>query len=247
MSAEPRPSAADGFRIGTFAGAPVIVDWTVALMAGYFIFSDLSAGGPGALPGALGYVVGVLVSILVHECAHAGVAAALNLRSKRIVLTLFGGHVEFLKPPEKRWQDIFVSAAGPLANLALWLICVGAAGALAASGGGDADAGQGSVLLLVAQLGFINLLLGAFNLLPGYPLDGGRILQAALGYLMAPGWARLVAACCGLAIAAATALLGMANHLLWTTAIALFLGLGALGEASRARRQIAAARPDPIS
>jgi Zn-dependent protease len=248
MGAAPEPEAAGGLRIGTFAGAPVIVDWTVALMAGYFVLTDLSAGGLAALPRALAYVAALLISILAHECAHAGVAAALNLPSKRIVLTLFGGHVEFLRPPEKRWHDIAVSAAGPLANLALWRACLLAAALLApASGGGDDAGGSGGAIFFVAELGFINLLLGAFNLLPGFPLDGGRILQAALGYILSPGRARLVAAWCGLAIAAATGLFGAANGLVWTTGVALLLGLAALGEAARAGREIRTARERAIS
>ena len=245
MSASPEPEAAGGVRIGTFAGAPVIVDWTVALLAGYFILTDLSTGGLGALPRALAYVAALLASILAHECAHAGMAAALKLPSKRIVLTLFGGHVEPLHPPEKRWHDIAVSAAGPLSNLALYLACAAAAAQLAQQGSSDGAAA--GVAFFIAELGFVNLLLGVFNLLPGFPLDGGRILQAALGYVMSPGRARLVAAGSGLAIAAATGLYGAANGLLWTTGVALFLGLGALGEMGRAGRDIRAAREGAIS
>jgi Zn-dependent protease len=221
--------AAGGLRIGTFAGAPVIMDWSVAILAGYVVLSRLAAGGADALPGALVLLAAIFVSILIHEFAHAGTAAALKLPSKAIVLTFFGGHVEFERKPEKRWHDFVVSAAGPFSNLAL----AGALFGLAAvnpqpAGGLEAD--------FLNQLFILNLLLGAFNLLPGFPLDGGRMLASGLSYVMAPPRARIIAGVTGICIAALAAWYGFAVGLPWTVLIGLLLLLAALAEIAAARR-----------
>jgi Zn-dependent protease len=221
--------AAGGLRIGTFAGAPVIMDWSVAILAGYVVFSRLAAGGAGALPGALVLLAAIFVSILIHEFSHAAMAAAFKLPSKAIMLTFFGGHVEFERKPEKRWHDFVVSAAGPLSNLALAGLLFGL-GAVTPqpTGGLGAD--------FLNQLFVLNLLLGAFNLLPGFPLDGGRMLSSALSYVMSPPRARIVAGVTGIGIAALAAWYGLAQGLPWTMLIGLLLVLAALAEIAAARR-----------
>jgi Zn-dependent protease len=178
-----------GLRIGTFAGAPVVMDWSVAILIAYIVGRDFLEGGAAALPGAFAWVVAIFASILIHEFAHAGVAAALKLRSKVIVLTFFGGHVEFERKPDKRWHDILVFAAGPVSNLVVAfaltaVLAVGNPLDPSASTQVLSDPGRNLVERFLAAFVMLNLLLGIFNLLPGFPLDGGRMLSAALSYLV---------------------------------------------------------------
>ncbi|MGE3248589.1 MAG: site-2 protease family protein [Hyphomonadaceae bacterium] len=214
--------AAGGLRIGAFAGAAIIVDWSVALLAGYIILSGLDEGGVRALPAAFAFLAAILSAILIHEFGHAGVAAALKLPSKRIVLSFMGGHVEFAHPPRTRWHDIAVSAAGPLANLATAAVLfplMPQFGAL-----------PPYVALFFANLFVVSAFLGVLNLLPGFPLDGGRILTALLSYWLHPLRARFISGIAGLLIAAAAAYWGYANQAWWTLGIAILLVLAAISE-----------------
>lgn len=248
-----------GWRIGTFAGAPVIMDWSVLILAGYVILSRLGDSGQGALLGAVTFVAAIFAAILLHEFGHAWTAQQLNLPSKRIVLTFLGGHVEFERPPETRWHNIAVSAAGPFANLAAFALLYYGLNALGGLAPPDtprlmaqplpflpplvvpADWFEAQILssFLAAFLA-INMMLGVFNLLPGFPLDGGRILAAALSYAMHPARARIAAGASGLLIAAGAAYYGFANGYVWTIMVALLLLLAALAEISLARRALAA-------
>ncbi|MBI1187227.1 MAG: hypothetical protein GC206_07840 [Alphaproteobacteria bacterium] len=248
-----------GWRIGTFAGAPVIMDWSVLILAGYVVLVRLSDGGEGALVGALAFVAAIFAAILLHEFGHAWTAQRLNLQSKQIVLTFLGGHVEFERPPDTRWHNIAVSAAGPFANLAAFALLyfgLNALGGLAAPDAPrlatqplpflpplivPADWFEAQILsAFLAAFLAINLMLGVFNLLPGFPLDGGRILAAALSYTMHPARARIAAAVCGIVIAAGAAYYGLVNGFIWTMMVAAILALAALAEIGMARRALAA-------
>lgn len=224
-----------GVRIGTFAGAPVFVEPTFLLLAAYVVGSALLRDGASALPDALVFVGVLFAAVIIHEFGHAGMAAALNVPSKRIVLTFFGGYVEFAHQPKKTWHEIAVSAAGPGANLATWAL-VEAILPLAGSAV-TLDETSVAVLNALSTLGFISLLLGLFNLLPGFPLDGGHILRAALTYFMSRTSARIVTAVCGLLIAGTLILFALWQQFWWTLFIAGLLGLTAWAELMAARAQ----------
>lgn len=218
---------ASGLRIGRFAGAPVLIDPSILLLALFLTTLAFMDGGFAALPGAISLLIALMLGVLLHEFAHAGVAAAFKLRSLRIVLTFFGGHVEFAEQPKKRWQDIAVSAAGPLANLATWGVL-----ALFAQ-----QITRAPPLLygFFLDLAFVSFLLGVFNLLPGFPLDGGRILTALLSYRLTPALSRVIAAVCGMFVAAGLAVYALFYMQLWTLMIAGILGLAAFAEFKIAR------------
>lgn len=212
-----------GWRIGTFAGAAVIVEPTILILAVYVLGSAVLEGGLAATPFALTFLAAILIAVLIHEFAHAAVAAMLRIPSKRIVLTFFGGYVQFAWPPKARWHEIAVAAAGPLSNLACAAILYPLMPALR-----SADLGLGMALL--DSFFYASLILGAFNLLPGHPLDGGQILRATLNYFMSRKHARLAAGWCGLVLAGGIAAWAVTSELMWTAFMCLFLGLAAWGE-----------------
>lgn len=230
-----------GLRIGSFAGAPIIVEPAFLLLAAYVAVMDVMRGGVEALPGALVFVGVIFAAVLIHEFGHAAVAAALRIPSKRIVVTFFGGYVQFERPPQRRWHEIAVSAAGPGANLLTWAVLLAAAPTLA-NMISPTPLGIGFMSAL-QSLALISLLLGAFNLLPGFPLDGGHIVRAGLSYVMSRRAARIATAISGLAIAVLLVIAAVRFQLLWTALIALLLGLAAWAEliAARANDQGAAA------
>jgi Zn-dependent protease len=215
-----------GIRIGSFAGAPVLIEPTFLLLALYVVGSAVLRGGMSEIGGALVFVGVIFAAIIIHEFGHAAMAAALKIPSRRIVLTFFGGYVQFARQPKHGWQEIAVSAAGPGANLASYALVASLLPLLAPTMAPDGI----DFLNALNTFGVISLLLGLFNLLPGFPLDGGHILRAALGYVMNRNTARIVTAVTGLLLAAGLIAYAVSQGMLWTIFIAGLLGLAAWTE-----------------
>ncbi len=170
-------------RLGRIAHIEVGLHWSVLLIMGLLAWSLAELTLPELAPGSSAAVywiaaasgaVLLLTSLLAHELAHSVVAQRRAVQVDGITLWLLGG-VSLLHGEAKTPRDEFeIAAAGPLTSLALAL-GVGVAAAVVALAGGPT--------LLVAALGWlaaVNLLLAAFNLLPGAPLDGGRLLHAVV-------------------------------------------------------------------
>lgn len=170
-------------RLGRVAGIDIGANWSalvIAALLGYGLSASvLPAGAPGQ--SLLAYVlVAVVVAalflagLLGHELAHALVARRYGVNPKRITLWLLGGVSELDSDPPTPRAELMIAAAGPAASLAF--------GGLAAAGTALAGAADASRLVVVALtwLTVVNVLLAVFNLLPGAPLDGGRIVRAVV-------------------------------------------------------------------
>lgn len=118
-------------------------------------------------------------SILLHELAHAVVAKAYGVPVRSIVLFALGGIAQIDRDATSPKAEFWIAIAGPITSVALGGLCLAAAGALGWGAGGSSR----TVAAILGWLGSINVLLALFNLIPGYPLDGGRLLRALL-------WAR---------------------------------------------------------
>ncbi|KKC03583.1 site-2 protease family protein [Mycobacterium nebraskense] len=172
----------DAIPIGRIAGFPVNVHWSVLVILWLFTWS-LASTLPGTvkgyshgaywLAGACGALV-LLASLVAHELAHAVVARRAGVAVGSVTLWLFGG-VTTLGGEAKTPKAAFrIAIAGPATSLALAAIFGGLVAALSTVGAAPIAVGVAS------WLAGINLLLGLFNLLPGAPLDGGRVLRAFL-------------------------------------------------------------------
>jgi Zn-dependent protease len=135
-----------------------------------------------AVAGALGY----FASLILHELGHALAARRLGIPVVSIDLWAFGGLSHMRREPASAGEEFKIAAAGPAVTLALFAICLGAIVALASSGtvSDVALAREGvattPLLALLGWLGFVNALLFVFNIIPAFPLDGGRIARAAI-------------------------------------------------------------------
>ena len=118
--------------------------------------------------------LGLFFSIIFHELSHAVVARQYGLRISGITLFIFGGVAEMEEEPESPKAEFLMAIAGPIASVVLAAVFYGAAAL-----GRVADLPV-AMVGVAAYLGFINTLLAVFNLIPGFPLDGGRVLRAAL-------------------------------------------------------------------
>jgi Zn-dependent protease/predicted transcriptional regulator len=198
-----------------------LITWTLAV--GYFphVLPDLDR----AQYWLHGLIAGLLLfaSVLLHELAHSLVATAHGLTVRGITLHVFGGvsHLEDEAPTPR--SEVLIAAAGPLASFAI----AGALWGLKAAG----LAAGGSVGAIASYLMTVNVMVGVFNLIPGFPLDGGRLLRAALW-----GWhgsltrATYLASRAGVAFAFALMAWGVVQILtgsvvsgMWLVLIGLFL------------------------
>ena len=194
MAEEPK-----GWRIGAPWGVPIYLSSTWPLLAVFMVVyfgpqvrrAVPEVGASAYLVAAL-YAVLLMLSVLAHEAAHAGAARATGARVGRIVLDLFGGHTMYEAGQASPGRSAVVAVVGPLAN-----------GVLAALGWALLPFLPDGVPWLVGAAFVIsNAAVGAFNLIPGHPLDGGHLLEAAIWKatgrrdrgLLVSGWAgRLVA------------------------------------------------------
>jgi Zn-dependent protease len=184
-----------GLYIGKIFGINIHIDWswiliflliTWSLAAGLFPAWHPDWSQPLRWGVAVAASLLFFASILLHEMAHSLVAKAYGLPVRRITLFLFGGVSNIEREPPTPKVEFLMAVVGPIVSILLGLIFLAMAAFGAASSdiiGGDPQtvARQlGPVTTLLAWLGPINILLGLFNLIPGFPLDGGRILRAAL-------------------------------------------------------------------
>lgn len=140
------------------------------------------------------------VSLLAHELAHAVVAEARGLPVRSITLFALGGVAHIEKEASTARTEFLVAVVGPITSLVIGFVCIGIAWSMGWSVG---DGTGGLIAAVLGWLGSINVVLALFNLIPGYPLDGGRLLRALLwGIYGEEDWATRNAARTGQVIAA---------------------------------------------
>lgn len=231
----------DTIRLGRIAGIPVGVNWTVLAIGGLIAWSLAGRVLPGTVAGLdpLAYwltavVVAALflVSLLAHELAHAVVARRNGLEVDGITLWLLGGVARLRGEATSPGADARIAAVGPLASLAVAGLAFGAATVL----GQLVLEGPSALVVVGAQwLTVVNVVLALFNLLPGSPLDGGRVVRAAVwawrgdrlaATRVASGLGRLLGY--GLVVVgAAESLVGADLGGLWSIVLGLFLASAA--------------------
>lgn len=174
------------WEIGRALGIPIRVHASWFLVF-FLVTSSLASGYlPASLPGlseerywAMGGVAAVLLfaSVLLHELGHAYVALTYRIAISQITLFIFGGVAHMREEPPHPRAEFLIAIAGPAVSVALGLFCLGAVALVDTT---SAAADWKGLIILGSLLGFVNLQLGLFNLIPGFPLDGGRVLRAGL-------------------------------------------------------------------
>lgn len=196
-----RPDGTPGWVIGRAAGAPIILarSWLIAAAVLTLLFAPTVRGFAPGLGStaiylvALSFVVLLFVSVFLHELAHGFTARAYGLEVREFAITLWGGHTAFGGAAPTPSSSALIAVVGPLTNLlvagAFWV--------------GSQAAPAGELLGVIAFLGAVaNAFVGVFNLVPGLPLDGGRVLEALVWRLsgdrlrgtVVAGWAGRVVA-----------------------------------------------------
>lgn len=233
------------FVLANVSGIPVRADmrwiFVLALMAVIIAASVAPISGSTASAAVFGIATTLIffLSIFLHEFAHAGIARIEGLRVVEIVLHPFGGLTRFASEPETPRAEFRIAIAGPAASFILAVLFAGLASAATAIG---AD----TLVVIAATLAIGNFLLAVFNLFPGYPLDGGRVLRA---YLWRSGKdlseATILTGRCGQVIAVAMVVFGFITAVFrgdfftgfWVLLVGVFLWDSAKGIIRDIRRQ----------
>jgi Zn-dependent protease/CBS domain-containing protein len=215
-------------NIGTIAGTAVRVHITFLLFLVWIFAADYASGGPGEAWTGLLFMVLLFACVLAHEFGHIFTARAFGVATPDVTLLPIGGVARLERIPEEPREEFLIAIAGPAVNVVIALALVALAGAhldVGALGSVD-NAG----ISMVDRLAIVNLFLAAFNMIPAFPMDGGRVLRAVLASRMGHTRATEVAAAVGQFVAF---LLGFAG-LFWNPMlifIAVFVYLAAASEA----------------
>ena len=151
------------FHICDAFGIPVYLDISTAILLFFFI------GMTGSLALDVASAMLLLVSIVLHELGHSLTARAFGIRTRDITLMLIGGCASLERVPRKAWHELLTAAAGPAVSFSLGVACY--------VGASFCPLEFTATALYIAAI--VNFSLGAFNLLPGFPMDGGRIFRSA--------------------------------------------------------------------
>ena len=215
------------FRI---AGIQLRIHITFLLLIAWLAFGYYAQGGSAVAASRVIFVLLLFLCVVLHEFGHAFAAKAFGINTPDITLLPIGGVARLERMPEEPVQELIIAVAGPLVNvvIALGLFVVGGAQGLlnrsTVEGGG-----------LIAQLLTINIILVLFNLLPAFPMDGGRVLRALLATRMSYARATQVAATVGQGFAFIFGFLGLFGPNPFLLFIALFVYIGASQEAALAQ------------
>jgi Zn-dependent protease/predicted transcriptional regulator len=218
-------------RLGTYFGIPVFMHLTFLLLLGWVGLAHWMQfrSGDAVLNGII-FIILIFVCVVLHEFGHALMARRYGIRTRDITLLPIGGLARLERMPEEPKQELWVALAGPAVNLViavvLWVF-LSAAGALVPVEGLTMTGGP-----FLERLMVVNVFLLAFNLIPAFPMDGGRVLRALLATRLEYTRATSIAASIGQFVAFAFGFIGLFGGNPVLLFIAFFVWIGAQQEAS---------------
>jgi Zn-dependent protease/CBS domain-containing protein len=218
------------WHLGSLFGIEVRVHATFVMLLAWVALSHVMHGHDvGVALGGVAYILAVFAIVVLHELGHALTARRFGIATRDITLLPIGGVARLERMPTKPSQELLVAIAGPAVNVALAVLLFGVLTAMGAA----SDVGQLSIVggPFLAKLMWTNVGLAVFNLLPAFPMDGGRVLRALVAlrtdYLRATD----IAASVGQAVALVFGLVGLFSNP-FLVFIAFFVWVGAQEEAT---------------
>jgi stage IV sporulation protein FB len=217
------------YTIGRVAGTEIKVHVTFLILVAFWALQGYQQGGATGAVAASVMLLALFACVLLHEFGHILMARRFGVRTPDVILLPIGGVARLERIPSEPRQELLIAIAGPLVTLAiivvLYLILL-ATGAPPRLGEMDTNAG------LLTFLFGLNVYLLLFNLIPAFPMDGGRVLRALLASRLGLVRGTRLAATLGQFLAAAGGFYGLTTGNGWLILIALFVFLGAGAEAS---------------
>ncbi len=215
-------------KIGTIAGTAIRLHITFVLFLAWIAIASWTSGGPQAAWSSLAFMILLFACVVAHEFGHIFVARHFGITTPTVTLLPIGGVAQLERIPEKPSEEFLVAIAGPLVNVVIAVVLIVVFGASL-----DANSLAGvdkSTVSMVDRLAAVNLFLVVFNLIPAFPMDGGRVLRAILASRIGYVRATEIAASIGQAVAFGLGFLGLFGNPLLIF-IAIFVYLAASSEA----------------
>jgi len=232
------------FQIGSLFDIPIQVDVTFLLVLPLFVYligsrvaaitqiinqtldAGIAAGtlSGGALPWLLGLfaALGLFAGVVLHELGHSLTAMRYGVDIESITLWIFGGIASFAELPENWKQELLIAVAGPVVSVVLGVVCY--AGFLVT------PASVPTARFVLGYLAVLNVMLAVFNMLPGFPMDGGRVLRALLARNRPYAKATRIAAAVGKGMALLLGIVGLLSFNIILMGVAFFIYIGASSE-----------------
>jgi stage IV sporulation protein FB len=230
-------------NIGTISGTAVRVHVTFLLFLGWIFAASWIVGGPETAWQGLVFLVLLFACVLAHEFGHIFTARAFGVSTPDVTLLPIGGVARLERIPEEPYEEFFIAIAGPLVNVAIAIALILVAGANVSMS--HLYAVESPDASMVDRLAAVNLFLAVFNMIPAFPMDGGRVLRALLASRMGYVRATEIAAFIGQGVAFALGFIGLLSNPMLIF-IAIFVYLAASSEAHMVAIR-AMARGVPVS
>ena len=222
--------------VGRFGGTEVKIHITFLLFLVWIAFSGWSRGGPAAALDSTLFIVLLFACVVLHEFGHIGAARRYGIKTPEVTLLPIGGVASLQRLPSDPVQELVVALAGPAVNLVIGLALIVAVGSVHP---GELAQIDNPKLSLLGRLAIANLFLVVFNLIPAFPMDGGRVLHALLAMRVGAAQATEIAARIGQALAFGLGFLGLfGNPLLLFIAIFVYIAAGGEAQMSAAQQAL---------
>lgn len=216
------------FSIGRFGGTALRIHITFFLLLAWIAFSAWDKGGAPAAAASVLFILAIFACVVLHEFGHILMARRFGIETPDVTLLPIGGVARMQRIPEKPAQELAVAIAGPMVNVVIAFVLLLIAGTVHSD---DLTHIDDPRLSFLARLAATNIFLVIFNMIPAFPMDGGRVLRALLAMKLGRVRATRAAAMLGQALAFAFGFLGLVYGNPLLVFIAIFVYLAAAGEA----------------
>jgi len=215
--------------VGRVAGSEIRIHLTFLILLAWIAIAEYVQGGGGAAVDGVLFVIAVFACVVLHELGHAVAARRYGITTPDITLLPIGGLARLSRIPEKPGEEIVIALAGPAVNVVIAVVLIAVLGARfdPAAIASIENPAPG----FLARLATVNIFLVLFNLIPAFPMDGGRVLRALLAFRLGRRRATEIAALIGQGLAFAFGFLGLMSGNAILVFIAIFVFLAASAEA----------------
>lgn len=219
--------------LGRIAGIQVYVHWTFLILIGYIVYSNLKQGMDTVdILWSVLFILTLFACVTLHELGHSLAARRYNIKTSNITLLPIGGVAQLESMPEKPKEELVVALAGPMVNIVIGGLLYPLL--LFTGGLDDLDVTRFSHHNFLPSLMVVNIWLAVFNMIPAFPMDGGRVLRALLSFKFERHLATRIAASIGQLLAIGFVFVGFFSNP-FLIFIGVFIFLGAQSEAQYAQ------------